>query len=227
MMVIVIAVVWLLLGAAMGVFRARHGYWRHAWLVFALLGPFSVPFVLRPRRIPPSDAVVLARGRARRGRVDILVGLDGSRESVAAATVAVRLFGPRIGRVTLAMVLDFDTAAPHADSLLYPEPWPEERVAREQLEAGRAALRSTSGHEAGTVVLTGEPADALEAYALAEGYEVVVVGCRGKGLSKRLLGSCASELASRTAVPVLLVPHDPAHHEQEAATETTAEPVLQ
>jgi nucleotide-binding universal stress UspA family protein len=222
MTVIVIAVLWLGIGAAVGVVQARHGHWRKAWAVSALIGPFAVPLALRGRHIAAPDPVVLARGRARRGRVDVLVGVDGSRESVAAATVAVGLLGQRVGRVTLAMVLDVDTAAPHADSLLYPEPWPEERIAREQLGAARAALRSSTGHDAGTVVLAGEPADALEAFALGEGYEVVVVGCRGKGLSKRLMGSCASMLAGRTSVPVLIVPGEPARDELVAAAETEA-----
>jgi len=59
--------------------------------------------------------------------------------------------------------------------------------------------------------LAGEPADALERYAVDESYEVIVVGCRGMGLTKLLLASCASKLARTTTVPVLLVPASGRH----------------
>src|SRR5690606_10680254 len=134
---------------------------------------------------------------------DLLIGIDGSRASLAAAETAVRLFGPRVRRVTLATVLDIETATPHGDSLLNPEPWPEEVAARDGLAAAVASLKAATGYEAGSVLLAGPPADALERHALDEEYEVIVVGRRGRGLARTLLGSCASALASRTNVPVL------------------------
>ena len=45
-----------------------------------------------------------------RGPVDVLVGVDGSAESLAAAAVVGSLLGDRIGRFTLATVVDYDTA---------------------------------------------------------------------------------------------------------------------
>jgi nucleotide-binding universal stress UspA family protein len=220
--VAVIVAAWLMVGAAVGVVEARRGYWRLAWVVSAMLGPFAIPLALQRRRLAMPDPVVLARGRTRRGRVDVLVGFDGSSDSIAAAELAIGLFGPRVRRVTLATVLDIDTAAPHADSRLYPQPWPEERQARELLDAAAVTLRASSGHEAGQVVLAGDPADALENYAREEGYEVIVVGCRGHGLSKMLLGSCASRLAGKTAVPVLIIPREPAAREPGATSATPA-----
>jgi nucleotide-binding universal stress UspA family protein len=128
---------------------------------------------------------------------------------MTAASLALRLFGTRVRRDTLATVLDVDTAAPHADDPLYPEPWPEEQAARALLESATAAVQQASGRRPGSVILAGEPADALEQYAIAEDYEVIVIGCRGKGLTKLVLGSCASSLASRTKVPALLIPTAP------------------
>ena len=222
--VAVIVIAWLMIGAAVGVVEARRGYWRSAWVVSAMLGPFAVPLALQRRRVAVPDPVVLSRGRARRGRVDVLVGFDGSSDSIAATELAIGLFGPRVRRLTLATVLDIDTAAPHADSLMYPQPWPEERQARERLDAAAALLKS-SGHEPGQIVLAGQPADALEKYARDEGYEVIVVGCRGQGLSKMLLGSCASRLAGKTAVPVLIIPREPAAHGPGATSATPASAV--
>ena len=37
------------------------------------------------------------------------------------------------------------------------------------------------------------------------GYELIVVGSRGAGISKAILGSAATELARNSAVPVLVV----------------------
>jgi len=42
-------------------------------------------------------------------------------------------------------------------------------------------------------------------FAASEDYEVVAVGHRGRGASKSLLGSVASQLAKETEVPVLIV----------------------
>lgn len=210
MVYVIVAVVWLVVGAAVGVIEGRHGHWHKAWVVSAILGPFAVPLALQHRHDAPPRPTVLSRGRARRGPIDLLIGFDGSESSMSAASLALRLFGPRVRRVTLATVLDVDTAAPHADSVLYPEPWPEERAAREQLESAAAALEIEAGDKPGSVILAGDPADALERHAMDDDYEVIVVGCRGKGLSKLLLGSCASSLACRTNVPVLLIPAEPA-----------------
>ena len=126
-----------------------------------------------------------------------------------AAVQAIGFFGPRVRRVTLATVLDVDTVAPHADSTLYPEPWPEEQAALDDLDRAVRSLEADFAIKPGSVLLAGAPADALERYAIDEGYEVLVIGCRGKGLSKLLLGSCASTLPGKARVPVLLIPAAP------------------
>lgn len=205
-MYIVVLVAWLAVGALVGVVDARHGHWRHTWVVSTILGPFALALAWERRRLEPLSATVLTTGQARRGPVDVLVGFDGSPSAMDAAVLAIGLFGPRVRRVTLATVLDLDTATPHADSVLDPGPWPEEESARCWLAEAVSSLEADFGITAGSVILAGVPADALERYALEEGYEVLVIGCRGKGLSKLLLGGCASRLTSKATVPVLLVP---------------------
>lgn len=207
---VLLLVAWLLVGGIVGVIEARHGAWHRAWVVSAIFGPFAIALAVQRRHQPRPHAAVLAPGRAGRGPVDLLIGLDGSEGSMSAASLALWLFGPRIRRVTLATVLDVDTAAPHAEDVLYPEPWPEEETARAQLDVAVESLHRSTGVQAGSVILAGEPADALEQHAIAEGYEVIVVGCRGEGLTTLVLGSCASKLACKTKVPVLLVPAEPA-----------------
>jgi nucleotide-binding universal stress UspA family protein len=213
---------WLAIGALAGVIEARHGHWHRGWVVSMILGPFAVPLALQRRHEAPFAPTVLAEAQAARGPVDLLIGFDGSADAMAAAERATDLFGPRVRRVTLATVLDVDTAAPHADSSIYQEPWPEERSARDRLENAVSTLRGRRAERIGSVILAGEPADALERYAVEEGYEVVVVGRRGTGLSKLLLGSCASRLSGRTKVPVLLVPASPAPSVRRAATESAS-----
>jgi nucleotide-binding universal stress UspA family protein len=206
MVYVAVVVAWLVVGAVVGVVEARHGHWRKSWVVYAILGPFAIALVLERRHLTRPSPTVLATGRARRGPVDLLLGFDGSANSSKAAALAIELFGPRVRRVTLATVLDVDTAAPHADSTIHPGPWPEEQTARDDLDAAVSSLEADFGIKAGSVILAGAPADALERYAAEEGYEVLVIGCRGKGLSKLVLGSCASTLACRTKVPVMLIP---------------------
>lgn len=72
-----------------------------------------------------------------------------------------------------------------------------------------SSLEADFGVKAGSVILAGAPADALERYAAEKGYEVLVIGCHGKGLSKLELGSCASTLACKTTVLVMLIPAPP------------------
>lgn len=208
MILLLVVVVWLAVGAVAGLVDARRGHWRWAWLVAALLGPFAIPLSLAARQreasIVPS---VVSGGTAREGgSLSVLVGVDGSPAALAAAEAGLAVLGPRVHRVVVATVLDYDTAEPHGESVLYPAEWDEERVARHLLEAASARLRAVSGHDPGSVILAGRPAEALRRYATAENFDLIVVGHRGRGLSKLVLGSCASGLAGDSEVPVLVVP---------------------
>ena len=66
--------------------------------------------------------------------------------------------------------------------------------------------RTLVGVETGRVVLSGAPAEVLERYAADEGYDFVVVGPRGHGASKLVLGSVASRLSRGGVVPVIVGP---------------------
>lgn len=58
---------------------------------------------------------------------------------------------------------------------------------------------------AGQELLCGPPAEALSEFARAGGYQLLVVGGRGRGLSKAVLGSTASALAASCSVPTMIV----------------------
>jgi nucleotide-binding universal stress UspA family protein len=126
--------------------------------------------------------------------VDVLVGIDGSPEAENALRSLIEILGPRLGRLTLAAVVDYDIAVGSRLS--------DER-GRAKDDLVRTANATGLGPE--TVLLSGRPADVLRKYAVEDGYKVIVVGRRGHGASRVLLGSVASELARGDDVPVLIV----------------------
>lgn len=164
----------------------RRGYDGWAWFVVGvLMGPLSIAPALARRTTPrhydaPDDV----------GLVDVLVGFDGSAESRAAIATATAVFGSRLGRLTLATAVPIDYSA-HAA-----------RLSRTALDEAAKALAPS----ASTQLVEGLPSVALAAYASEAGYEVLVVGTRGAGLSKHVLGSVATALSHSSKVPVLLVP---------------------
>jgi nucleotide-binding universal stress UspA family protein len=187
--------VWLSIGISLALVMGRRGHGAFQWLLLgAVLGPIALPLALariRDERRPQTQE--LAAGVRGSGAIDVLVGIDGSPESQAALGSAVELLGPRIGRLTLAWVTEFDDTSAQARE--------NTKRAVESLERSAEAANVT---EPGMVLLSGRPADALTDQARHEGYQLLVVGRRGRGATKALLGSTASRLA-RTDVPVLIV----------------------
>jgi nucleotide-binding universal stress UspA family protein len=203
MIIIAIALLWIAIGVTVGIIEGRRGRWRRSWVLFAVFGPLSIPLARYARNDPPVPATVVERGAPGTGDLNVLVGVDGSACSRAAVAQVANALGGRLRRVTLATVLDVDTAASHDDSVLYPNPWPEEDEARRHLAD---AAKLLTGVAPRTVVLAGDPAAALTRHATEQGDDLIVVGARGRGLSELVFGSCATRLAADSPVPVLVVP---------------------
>ena len=127
----------------------------------------------------------------------MLVGVDGSVEAEAAACTVVELFGPRLGHLILASVIDFDAAesARSGPQLLRAK-------AREVLEDPAMYV---GAFDPDTIVLAGEPAHALLEYVLDHDIDLLAVGTHGRGLSKAVLGSVSGRLVKQREVPVLVV----------------------
>ena len=156
-----------------------------------------------PRR---AGAQQLGIGVPGRGPIDVLVGLDGSPEAGAALLTVLDLLGPQLGRLTL--------AAGHRPGCL------GRARPRKGPGAGRAAAASRSDPQAVVEPRTGpgrtrralsrpDPAARAAGGGVAAAgrggrLRLVVVGGRGSGLSKVLLGSTATALAAQAKVPVLL-----------------------
>ena len=187
---------WLVIGFALGVVMQRRGYSGFGWgVVGMVLGPIGVLVALFVHVAPKSDETI-AFGIAGGGPVDVLVGIDGSDVSLAAAVAAAEVLGPRLGRYTLAAVEPLDAT---------PE---EEASGHAALEAARSAAADGSlrlvGVRPGAVLLHGRPADALRRYAQDEGYEALAIGSHGRGGSKALLGSAAAALLRSSPLPIIV-----------------------
>ena len=185
-----------LFGASIALLMGRWGYRPFMWLVLAVvLGPLVLPLAANTNRLDrPRVLAQVSASRKATGAVDVLSGIDGSAESEAALRSAIELFGSRIGRLTIGTVVDFDTAAQSPQS--------------EKQQRARGLLRRVADADAPkaeTVLLSGPPAEVLRRFAAVNAYEVIVIGRRGRGMSKRLLGSVASELAHGGDVPTLIV----------------------
>lgn len=145
-----------------------------------------------------------------------IVGIDGSKESLAAAAwtasaaascnlrvVAVAVYG-----YTSAVAYSGPDATVGADLL---DHW------KEDCDAGMAgewtAPLRTAGVDYLVEVLEGRPAEALIAAARRESADLIVVGSRGHGAVRELfLGSVSHELALKAPCAVVIIPSLVIHH---------------
>jgi len=184
------------IGITLAVLMGRRGHNAFEWfLIGAILGPIALPLAWARTSSEPAALnreIVDAASGPGTGPVDVLIGIDGSRESETALRTAVEILGQRIGRLTLAGVTEFDYGSSQARA-------DTERA----LESLRAMAASASVSAPGIMMLSGRPADALSEHALRDGYHLLVVGRRGRGASKAILGSTAARLTS-APIPVLV-----------------------
>ncbi|HEX5095188.1 MAG TPA: universal stress protein [Acidimicrobiia bacterium] len=191
--------VWFVVGLATAAVMARRGHDLWTWVMLGLLmGPLVlalvIPAVHRESHLAP-ETRSLHHGGGGPGAVSVLIGTDGSPDAEIAAATVSRLFGPQLGRVTVATVVDFDAA-----DLAGAKATVTTR-ASELLEDTAALLEPV---DADRVVLTGRPSDALLAYAIEHDVDLIVVGQRGAGLTPAVVGSTADQLVRQRRVPVLL-----------------------
>ena len=187
-----LVLVWTAIGVVLSVVMGRRGHFTLGWgLLGAMLGPLAIVAALGTARHEAEEQPsVIAPPSSAGGPVDVLVGIDGSMESERAVERAVSLLGPQLGRLTLATVVPFEDFPAHA----------AEAMGELDRQACRCAVDAP-----GQELLRGQPARALGEFAAANGYALLVIGSRGRGLSKTVLGSTASALAVGCPVPVLMI----------------------
>lgn len=164
----VLAAAWMIEALLLGYAMGRGGHDAYRWTSLAIfLGPLAVAVAIRERlRTPSREPRLLRAGSPGPGPVDVLVGIDGSSEAIAALDRAASLLMATAGRVTLVRVVPID-ATPQL-----------ERLAEAELASAAAARPDLNP---ATMVLHGDPVDQLRDHAGRLGYEVLVVGTRGEG----------------------------------------------
>lgn len=187
------AVIWAGIGLVIAVWQRRRGHHLVIWALLGIVyGPISYVLAVDAERRMPRFRETPRVPLAAAGQIDVLIGIDGSDRSRAAAREALEVIGDRRRRVTLAAVIDresgLDAHLGRAEA--------EGRVERFADELGLAGI--------GTVVVSGAPGVALATLAEEDGYDLVVVGAKGSGLTRRLLGSATEQLIGHSRSPVLV-----------------------
>ena len=84
------------------------------------------------------------------------------------------------------------------------DPWDDSTVHQTQLADAKAFLAERE-IEPALVMRAGEPGPAIEVFAEANGYDVIVVGSRGLGaISRMLQGSVSEHVATHAAATVVI-----------------------
>lgn len=191
---VAVAAGWLAVGLVLSVVMGRRGHSSYGWLVLGtLLGPLAMVLALdawrHDERLGPATLGGEVTSTPGSGPVDVLVGYDGSPDSIGAMEAAIGLLGDRLGRLTVATVVPYGGVKE------------QERLADEAL---RRLADGRPGRPLELAVLHGHPSVALHQYAIERGDDLIAVGVRGKGASKAILGSAAVELSRTAKIPVLL-----------------------
>ncbi|PKQ15743.1 MAG: universal stress protein [Actinobacteria bacterium HGW-Actinobacteria-8] len=191
---LIILTLWLVPGlfATLNMMRRGHRHW--IWIAFGiLLGPVAWLVFCERTEADAPRLREMVEGTGRPG-LHVLVGIDGSPASVRAATTAISSLGGSLGRVTLATVIDYDTDEDRGGEA--------EPAAWATLHAVAGTLKQWGPAE---VLLVGPPVDALLGFAAEHEVDLIVVGPRGRGMSKRVLGSVCTGLLSRSPVLVMSI----------------------
>jgi nucleotide-binding universal stress UspA family protein len=193
---IVLVVVWVVSGVVgASVFYARSGRRSWFWLGTCLvLGPFGLPIAWEVSEQRPTEVIERRAGHDR-GGLRLLAAVDGSTEAADALSGALDLLGSRVGTLVLVHVIDYDTRALEGD-----EPVHRATAMLDDVASTLPVSAPTPSLE----VAVGNPPDALVDLAERERVDLIVLGQRGTGLSRALVGSVADGVSGRSAVPVLL-----------------------
>lgn len=194
--ILLVLTCWLAFGALATVVMRRRGHDSFTWAVlFLFLGPLA--FAVASGRATNSP---VPQPTARLGALDILIADDGSPNAREAVDVVLSTLSGLPSSFTIATVIDLDAAGTIRGAQAEVE-------AREHQDATRARIQARTSAPVDVLLLRGPAAATLEDFAATYGYELIVVGSRGRGASRALVGSVAEHLVAHSRVPVLVGNH--------------------
>ncbi|HET8994372.1 MAG TPA: universal stress protein [Rhodococcus sp. (in: high G+C Gram-positive bacteria)] len=191
--------VWVLTGLATGLWMARKGHDARWTIIAVILGPLFVPIAFErieqnPRSVASEPVAMWGAGGEGSDGLRVMVGFDGSKEAEQALRTARQLFAPGGGVLELVAVVSYDDGADVHSEVL--------GRAKERLEA---AASDAGEVPVGYAVIAGPAGRSLRWFATEQHADVLVIGKRGRGLSKQMMGSVAAYLTEHCPVPVLVV----------------------
>ncbi|HEV3364953.1 MAG TPA: universal stress protein [Acidimicrobiia bacterium] len=195
-MAFLVLAAWLAIGTGAALIMRRKGHDAFSWaILFFFLGPLAIPLAVSAHRHPPQDGATRDHG----GALDVLVAYDGSPAASAALAAALELFDSRMTSLTLAAIVDIESASTVSGH-------DTERDVQARLDRVAGEITLPCG-PVETVILHGDPGHVLARCAAADGYELVVVpGSDGHRWRRMLTGDGTHRVPSATPVPVLVGP---------------------
>lgn len=184
-----------------GYLAQRWGRDPFGWLLLsAVMGPIALVGLVGTRHADLERAEAAGTPqRTIREHLCALVPVDGSPSSAAAAQHAANL-SEEYGEVVLLAVLPHEAAPRTAGSADRDH---DAKVAK-MTEPAMAALGAQGGTPR-VAIAYGAPGEAIVRAADAEGADAIIIGRRGAGLSRALLGSTSDYVVKHARQPVTVI----------------------
>ncbi|MGH9183325.1 MAG: hypothetical protein ACRDZ9_05865 [Acidimicrobiales bacterium] len=166
---VALLVAWVTSGLVTAYVMRRRGHdFRPVAALGFVFGPLFIPLALDAvrHREPRAPSHLLSDGRWAGGPVDVLIGLVGPAETVADVVPVLDLLGPRVGRVTVAVAIDYESAES--------DDWSDAKGPA-ALELKLAAVLLSGRHEPATVLVAGSPERAFVRYAAEARHDLVML----------------------------------------------------
>ncbi|MEX1091872.1 MAG: universal stress protein [Acidimicrobiia bacterium] len=195
-LIVLLITTWVAGGAAVAVVMRRSGHDFGFWLTLGmLLGPLSAFFAQERHRLDMRQEIDRIR-EFHVGHFDALAGIDGSEESITAVQTALSLLGGTLNSLTLVTVLDYEASGSFTGVISQSHAYSRLADVASKLDFEPIEKR----------LLYGSPAETIARFAQEGGFELIILGARGQGMSKALFGSVTAKLTGSTRVPVFVGP---------------------
>ena len=176
----------------------RWGHDPFGWLLLAaVMGPIAIIALVGTRRKNQEAAWAGAAAIKGGGPPPVVVACDGSEATAAAGRYAASLQGsPRI----VLLVVEGHEARPRT-----PQDSEQQATRLARMTAPVEAELKAKGIASETVVVYGNAGEEIVRYGDAADAQAIIVGRRGAGLSRALLGSVSEHVVRHAKQPVLVV----------------------